>query len=180
MFFYVEDDSVSQKKVPAIPDDATQRNIVQQMSKYIVEFAPRLPLGPKLMYPTGPGVCVIFEGDDPIYACAAENVAGKVRSLLRTPTSPLRKALGEELYSGVLGGFNADSKKVFSKEIESRLNFFMSQSMSVAVQPLGIGRKEVEEFIVRQYRPFYNPGVKNGKRPVRNVLTPFQLPSSLL
>jgi hypothetical protein len=176
----VEDDSVSQKKVPAIPDDAAQRNIVQQMSKYIVEFSPRFPLGPKLMYPTGPGVCVLFEGDDPIYVCATENVAGRVRSLLKTPSSPLRKALGEELYNGVLGGFNADSNKVFSKEIESQLDFFMSQRVLVAVHPLGIGRKEVEEFVVRQYRPFYNPGVKNGKRPVREVLTPFQLPSSLL
>ncbi len=94
------------------------------------------------------GVYFIFEKDELKYVGETGSLNGRMADLLNTKNHTLRRSIGERNFSKEIGYQKASSKQSYVPAIETKLNDYMQQNLSVSCMPLEIGRKEFEEWVI--------------------------------
>lgn len=106
--------------------------------------------------PALPGVYAIFEVEELVYVGETGNLAGRMIDLTDTRNHTLRRTMGAVLFAGCTGFETATSSRKFPSEIETQLRAHFESKLSVALLPMSIGRKEVEEYMINKFSPKYN------------------------
>lgn len=109
-----------------------------------------------------PGVYCLREGDDVIYVGEGGNLRARLRDMTRTLNHTLRRSLGKRLFADRPDFVPATGRRKFSDEIETLLDAYMHDRLTIAAVHLFVGRKEVEEFLVDTLEPALNS--KPGRR----------------
>ena len=84
--------------------------------------------------------------------------------MLDTRHHILRRKLGVNHFSGVKGYEKATSRIKYISEIEEMVNNCLKKNMKFSFLVLKLGRKELEELIMTEYKPKYNSASKRGNR----------------
>ncbi len=111
--------------------------------------------------PAEPGIYVVFENNKVVYVGETGNIRGRMKDLLDSRHHILRRNIGRYNFSNEPNYENATTKKRFPEHIEKKVNQWLEKKTKVSILPLKIGRKELEETLVRKYNPKYN---KRGQR----------------
>jgi len=98
------------------------------------------------------GVYIIRIGEEIRYVGETGNIHKRMKDLLQTYNHTFRGSLGKLLYSNEKDYFKASSRKKFSDRIEIELNKYMFERCKVSFLGIGLGRKELEEFIQDKYK----------------------------
>ena len=112
-------------------------------------------------FPSAAGVYVVFSGDSVVYVGETGNLRGRMKDLLDSRHHVLRRTIGSSLFSGEMGYEEATSKKKFPSRFEKELDTWIEYRMRLSAIPVRLGRKELEERIVKEFDPIYN---KKGQR----------------
>lgn len=127
----------------------------------------RIPFGTSRawarQFPQDSGVYSVFEFGELIYVGESGSIQGRMRDLFDTRNHTLRRSLGSERFEGVTGYERATGSKKFPPHIEERLNEYMERSLAFTAIELTFGRREVEEHMVRKYKPSFNAKKRRGE-----------------
>jgi len=106
------------------------------------------------MFPDDAGVYAIRKKVEQviIYVGETGSIRGRMKDLLDSRHHQVRRSLGKHLFSSIEGYKQADSKTKFPSTIEAMLNNHIRSQLEIAHLPVDLGRKELEEFIVRQLK----------------------------
>ncbi len=116
--------------------------------------------------PLEAGIYGIFNQNKLIYIGETGSLRGRMRDLGRTVNHQFRRSVGKNMFSRVKGFEEASSRKKFPLNIEKKLNKWMEQKLEIAVLPILFGRKEIEEYICKEYKPKCNTRVKRECRKI--------------
>lgn len=100
----------------------------------------------KEQFPEKSGVYAIFEDSKLIYIGETAELQARMREIRRTYNHTLRKKIGKFRFSENLIG------NKFSEEIESKLDMYMCEHLTIAFHALSFGRTEVESKLVEKYK----------------------------
>ena len=100
-------------------------------------------------FPREPGVYCIYCEGKMIYVGETENLQKRMNHLRNSRHHVLRRTLGEKLYSSRKDFEKATSKKKFPDDIEADLVKFMKVNLTVSFVTVYLGRKELEDFILK-------------------------------
>lgn len=96
-----------------------------------------------------PGVYCIYDKGEMIYVGETENLQNRMNQLRNSRHHVLRRTLGELLYSSRKNYEKATTIKKFSDDIEIDLEEYMKENLSVSYIRVDLGRKELEEYVMR-------------------------------
>jgi len=114
--------------------------------------------------PSKAGIYAIFEEDKLVYVGETGNIRERMSDMRHTYNHQLRVNIGVYNFSNIPGYEPANSKTKFPDHIEKMLNRWIEDKFTVSVLPLKLGRKELEENIIEEYKPKYNQkGQRKGK-----------------
>ena len=111
----------------------------------------------RMHIPADPGVYTLFEDGKLVYVGESGSLRNRMKDLTDTRNHTLRRKLGARLGSG------GSSKKKFSEAVERKLNSFMEQHLRVKFLVVHLGRKEIEEAVVRGRPHLYNAKGRRGE-----------------
>jgi excinuclease UvrABC nuclease subunit len=111
-----------------------------------------------------PGVYVFFEKNNIVYVGETTSIKERMRDVLDTRHHTLRRKIGALNFSDMLGFRKANSKTKFTPQIEELVSKWMVKNMELSFIKLDLGRKELEESIIKSYKPKYNSVPKRGNR----------------
>lgn len=112
--------------------------------------------------PNEAGVYIIRENDTICYVGETGLLRSRMRDLLDTRNHTLRRNIGNSRYAKEPGFQKATASRKFNPAIEARLNKWIEANLEISTLVVGLGRKELEEFIYDKYdKPKYN---SKGKR----------------
>jgi len=113
-------------------------------------------------FPRKPGCYVVYESGELVYAGETDNLRRRMGNLRNTTNHVLRRNIGKAKFSKIQDFEPATSNKKFPAHIEKMLNEYIEEKIKVAVMPVRLGRKELEETMVREFSCKYNiRGQKN-------------------
>lgn len=112
-------------------------------------------------FPKIPAVYIIRYKKIIVYAGETGNLRGRMKDFCNTKNHTLRRSVGAEQFAEHPGYYKATSKDSYCEEIELLLNSYLSKNLTIACLPVDLGRKELEEYIIREQEPRYN---KKGQR----------------
>jgi len=110
-----------------------------------------------------PGVYVFFEKNEIVYVGETSSIKERMRDILDSRHHTLRRKIGVFNFSEVPGFKKANSKIKFSPNIEQMVSDWMTKKMKLSFVNVQLGRKELEELIIKKYNPKYNTPSKRGK-----------------
>ena len=84
-----------------------------------------------------------------------------MRDLKDSRHHSLRRNIGRAKFSKRKGYKDANSREKFPDHIEKKVDDFFKKGIRISVLSTSLGRKELEEQIVKIYSPIYN---KKGQR----------------
>lgn len=113
--------------------------------------------------PSTAGVYVLKEKDDIVYVGETGNLRGRMKDLLDSRHHTVRRTIGQKFYSTIDGYVNATNKIKFPVHIESMVNSHLCTKYSLAYLCVSLGRKELEEFIIKEINKDFKLN-KRGKR----------------
>lgn len=79
-----------------------------------------------------------------------------MRDLLDSRHHTLRRNIGRHNFSKEDGYENADSHNKFPKHIERKVDAWLKEKITISELPTKLGRKELEEKLVKKHDPKYN------------------------
>ena len=112
-------------------------------------------------FPAKPGVYIAYKGKVIVYVGETGNVRGRMRDLLDSRHHTLRRHIGKSNFSNLKGYRDATSKNKFPSHIENKVNLWIKKNILIAAVIIRLGRKELEERMVKKFVPSYN---KKGER----------------
>jgi excinuclease UvrABC nuclease subunit len=112
----------------------------------------------------GPGVYVFFEKNNIVYVGETTSIKERMRDVLDTRHHTLRRKIGAFNFSEVPGFKKANSKAKFITQIEDLVSEWMNKKMKFSFVQASLGRKELEELIIKRYSPKYNSVSKRGNK----------------
>ena len=112
-------------------------------------------------FPTEPGIYVAFEDGNIVYFGETGNIRGRMRDLQDSRHHTLRRNIGRRNFSSEIGYEDANTKKKFPRHIEEKVDHWLRERIKISVLPTKLGRKELEEELIKKYDPKYN---KKGQR----------------
>jgi hypothetical protein len=107
-------------------------------------------------FPSTPGIYIIRLGDTIIYAGETGSIRGRLKDMTDTRNHTLRRSIGVKLYSSRPDFTKPSSKSKFCDAIEAELNKYITSCMTLSFLPVDLGRKELEEKLIKMYSPEYN------------------------
>jgi len=107
------------------------------------------------------GVYVLFEKNKLVYVGESGSVKGRMTDLLDSRHHQVRRNIGRIHFSKIRGFKDANSRKKFPKHIELKVNNWLKKRTKISFLPVPLGRKELEEKIIKDFNPKYN---NKGKR----------------
>lgn len=110
-----------------------------------------------------PGVYVFFEKNEIVYVGETSSIKERMRDILDSRHHTLRRKIGVFNFSEVPGFKKANSKNKFPPNIEQMVSNWMAKKMKLSFVNVQLGRKELEELIIKKYNPKYNTPSKRGK-----------------
>ena len=105
----------------------------------------------RIYAPETPGCYIAWQKDVIIYVGETNNLKRRMKLMGQTVTHTLRVNIGKEVFGQVEG-----HKKRYSPEIEQKLDEYFSKNIKLSTMPVKLGRTELEELIIKKYRPKYN------------------------
>jgi len=111
-----------------------------------------------------PGVYVFFEKDNIVYVGETTSVKERMRDILDTRHHTLRRKIGALNFFEIPGYKTANSKTKFIPIIEEMVSEWMVKKMKFSFIQVNLGRKELEELIIKKYNPKYNSVSKRGNK----------------
>lgn len=106
--------------------------------------------------PSGSGVYVAFENHQIVYVGETGDIRGRMGDLMDTRNHTLRRSIGRVNFSNEDGYNEATTSRKFPSHVEEKVDSWLKLSIEIAVLPMKLGRKELEEKIYRKYKPKYN------------------------
>lgn len=111
--------------------------------------------------PLEPGVYVVFEKGILVYVGETGNIQYRMWDMMNSRQHQLRRNVGRMNFSKMPGYRKASSRKKFPEKLEKKLNRWIQNKFEISTLPVYFGRKELEEYIIEQYKPKYN---QKGRR----------------
>lgn len=136
---------------------------IEQLAENLVNPINSVPLIRTASFPDKPGVYCIFEREVLIYVGETGSLKARMKDIFRTVNHSFRRSLGKRQFAGVTGVSEANAKTNFPFDVELRLTEYMESNIQVALTPVAIGRKEVEEKIVKKHAPVFNSRGQRGQ-----------------
>jgi hypothetical protein len=112
-------------------------------------------------FPSKPGIYVAFEDGNKVYFGETGNIRERMRDLQDSRHHTLRRNIGRHNFSSEIGYEDANTKKKFPRHIEEKIDHWLRERIKISVLPTKLGRKELEEELIKEYDPKYN---KRGQR----------------
>jgi len=107
--------------------------------------------------PKQPGIYIIRNlSNEIVYVGETSNLQERMNDLKDTRHHTLRRAVGHMEFSCKPNFQKATSKKKFLENIEKFVTEFFKANLSLTYCATKIGRKEIEEYLVKKYKPKYN------------------------
>jgi len=135
------------------------------ISSNMSTFQNAVPLRRNAVFPNKPGVYCIFDNELLIYAGETGSLKERMKDIFRTMNHSFRRSLGKHKYPTIPGVLEIDSKNNFPIDIEVALTEYMEKNLHVKVMPAFIGRKEIEERIIKTHEPLFNSRGQRGQKP---------------
>ncbi|MEW8372644.1 MAG: GIY-YIG nuclease family protein [Candidatus Thiodiazotropha sp.] len=107
------------------------------------------------------GVYAFFDQDNVVYIGESGSLKARMGDVRRTVNHTLRRNIGAKLFSEIEGYKKATSKMKFPEHIEILVDEYMKK-LHTAIVPVPFGRTEVEEYLVRKFKPKFNLKTKRG------------------
>ncbi|HEX7691385.1 MAG TPA: hypothetical protein VF408_03290 [Sediminibacterium sp.] len=107
-------------------------------------------------FPSQPGVYVFRDKTKIIYVGETGNLRGRMKDMIDTRNHVLRRNIGNKLYNTVKGFEPATARRKFIDVIEDMLNTHIKENLTICCMTIGLGRKELEEKIQKDFNPEYN------------------------
>ncbi len=136
---------------------------IEQLAENLVNPTNAVPLIRAASFPDKPGVYCIFEREELIYVGETGSLKARMKDIFRTVNHSFRRSLGKRQFAGVAEVSEANAKTNFPLDVELRLTEYMESNIRVALTPVAIGRKEVEEKIVKKHTPIFNSRGQRGQ-----------------
>lgn len=113
--------------------------------------------------PKEPGVYIILENENIVYAGESGNLQARINDFLDTRNHSLRRKLGKNLFNKKQGFIMGTAKIKFPSKIEILLNKHIQKYFIISFLKINLGRKELEERIVNSMQKEFKLNVR-GKR----------------
>lgn len=113
-------------------------------------------------FPNKAGVYVVYENLTLVYVGETKSIRDRMSDMLDTRHHTLRRKIGEINFSDLNDFKKATSKLKYPLSIEKMVNDWLSNKMQLSFLPMKIGRKELEELIIKDLKPKYNSDIKRG------------------
>ena len=107
------------------------------------------------MFPDEAGVYILFHKSKPVYVGETGKISRRMKNMLDSRQHTVRRSVGQEQYSKIDGYQKASSSKKFPEHIEILVEKFICE-FSICAKVVKFGRKEIEEYILKNYNPRYN------------------------
>ncbi len=114
-------------------------------------------------FPRKAGVYVFFENDTIVYVGETTSLKDRMKDVLRTLNHTLRRKIGEHNFLNHKNYTKASSITKYHPDIESKVDQWFTKKMKMSFLPVPLGRKELEELLVKEYNPKYNSKTRRGK-----------------
>lgn len=114
-------------------------------------------------FPKDAGIYALFEGNVLVYVGETGSIKGRMTDYLDTRHHTVRRKIGTYNFSKIKGFKAANSKLKFPKHIENKVNDWLKNKILLSYMVVDLGRKELEELIVRKYKPKYNSKGRRGE-----------------
>ena len=121
-----------------------------------------VPLTRATSFPDKPGVYCLFEQNALVYVGETGSLSARMKDIFRTVNHSFRRSLGKRQFANVPSVQDANAKTRFPPDVEIRLTEYMESNIRVALTPVVIGRKEIEEEIVKTHSPIFNSRGQRG------------------
>ncbi|MGY1449749.1 GIY-YIG nuclease family protein [Pseudomonas chlororaphis] len=128
----------------------------EKMELYLTESSNSLSLSRSEVYSADPGVYCIYEDDALIYVGETGSLKARMQDLFKTVNHSFRRSFGKAKFSHLEGVTRVSAKDKFPEDVEVLVTKYMEENLRVVILPILIGRKEVEESIVRGFAPIFN------------------------
>ncbi|MBZ9628147.1 GIY-YIG nuclease family protein [Psychroflexus sp. CAK1W] len=116
-----------------------------------------LTLSWKKGFHDAPGVYLIRQFDEVVYVGETSNIQKRMNDMRNTKNHTVRRNIGNEAFMEEPRFQRATANKSFVPEIELKLEGLMKKSLTIQTLPLELGRKELEEFIMKELsQPKFN------------------------
>lgn len=115
-------------------------------------------------FPDEPGVYVFFEKNKIVYTGETNSIKDRMRDILDSRHHTLKRKIGIFNFSDVEGFKKANSKTKFPLKIERLVNDWVIKKMKFSFLPVSLGRKELEDLIIKKCNPKYNSVTKRGHK----------------
>jgi len=135
---------------------------IEQLASCLANSAHAVPLTRATSFPDKPGVYCLFEHNTLVYVGETGSLSARMRDIFRTVNHSFRRSLGKRQFANVAGVQEANAKTRFPPDVEIRLTEYMEANIRVALTPVAIGRKEIEEKIVETHSPAFNSRGQRG------------------
>ena len=112
-------------------------------------------------FPREAGVYIIFEKNKICYIGETGSLRGRMTDMLNTANHVIRRNIGHDKYNGHAEFKRASSRQRFHLDIEALIESDLKRDFKVSAIPIEIGRKELEEWLIKNHTPKYN---NKGKR----------------
>lgn len=113
-------------------------------------------------FPREAGVYVFFENDTIVYVGETTSLKDRMKDVLRTLNHTLRRKIGEHNFSNHKNYTKASSITKYHPDIEIKVDQWFTKKMKMSFLPVPLGRKELEELMVKEYNPKYNSKIRRG------------------
>lgn len=107
-------------------------------------------------FPSSAGVYVLFEEQDLVYAGESSSIRRRTTNYSNTKNHTVRRKIGLFNFSHIEGFERASSKKQFPSHIETLVDDWLKNKARVCFLAVELGRKELEELVIKKYKPKYN------------------------
>ncbi len=111
--------------------------------------------------PKDAGIYVFYYRNKIVYVGQSRSLKERMKDLRRTVNHTFRRKLGNFYFAKKDGFQKATSKKKFPEHIEKMVNSRM-ESMKIVIVPVPFGRSEVEEYLIKKYKPKFNANTSRG------------------
>jgi len=113
--------------------------------------AERVSYAERLTFPSKPGVYLAFEDDELVYVGETANINDRMRDMSRTYNHTFRIHIGKK----VTGKKVPDSGK-YEPDEEKKITDYFNKHITLSCLVVELGRRELEEVIIRKRATLYN------------------------
>jgi len=114
-------------------------------------------------FPNETGVYIFFEDGNIVYVGETTSLKERMRDVLRTFNHTLRRKIGKNNFENHKNYTKASSTNKYHPDIEIEIDRWLIDKMEMSFLPVFLGRKELEELMVKEYNPKYNSRTRRGK-----------------